>query len=109
MRGVENARQGQWNGQCGERMVVAQAARWSEGETVTSGGCGSGFRKGYVCVVVLTAMRSSRVQARKEGGRIKMRWGLALNRGNVETCGCNVETVTPHPERVYSTCNCRGV
>ena len=47
MRGVESARQGQGNGRCGEIIVVAQAARWSEGETVASNGCGSGFRCVY--------------------------------------------------------------
>ena len=50
MCGVESVRQGQGNGQCGERMVVAQAARWSKGETVASDGCESGFRRGCVCV-----------------------------------------------------------
>ena len=92
MRGVENARQGQGNGRFGERMVVAQAGRWSDGETRTSSRCGHGFRQVYVCVVVLTTMGCSRVRARKEGGRIKMRWGLALNRCNAAKCGCNITT-----------------
>ena len=62
MCGVESARQGQWNGRCGERMVVAHAARWSEGEIVASDRCGSGFRRGCVCVcVVMTTMGCSRV------------------------------------------------
>ena len=61
------------------------------------GGRNSGLRRVCVCILarvcaVVTTMGCSRVQERRDKGKIKMRWFLALNRGNVATCGCNVAT-----------------
>ena len=70
MRGVEGARQGQRQWWCNEGMMVAMSVRWSEGKTMASGGCGSEFRQGCVCVL-RTTKGCNRVQARREWGKRK--------------------------------------
>ena len=40
---------------------------------MASSGCGSGFQQGCVCVV-MTIIGCSRVQVRRDKGKIKMRW-----------------------------------